>query len=182
MTYFLSDSHFNHKGSLKWPNGKGRSLFESVEEMNQLMIDNWNRVVTENDEVYFLGDFGYKCNKQKLEEIFWQLHGKKHLIKGNHDFELASTFKNCWESISDIKQFDFINDKGCKQEIILCHYPMESWRHKEQGSWHLHGHVHGSMQELNETINRYDCSVEVNDYTPISLDKIVELFKNKNNV
>jgi calcineurin-like phosphoesterase family protein len=179
MIYFISDCHYNHSGSLKWNNGTERPQFENVHQMNQYMIDKWNSVVTPEDEVYFLGDFAYKCSKTAAESIFWQLNGKKHLIKGNHDFKLATNFTNCWESISNIKQIDFIDDKGNKQEIIMCHYPMLSWRHQSHGSWHLHGHTHGSIQELNKNINRYDCSVEVNNYTPISLDQLKEHFKTK---
>jgi calcineurin-like phosphoesterase family protein len=172
MMYFISDTHFNHSGSLKWTNCAVKREFSTIKEMNETMITNWNSVVSQEDEVYFIGDFAYKCNRNLAENIFWQLNGKKHLIKGNHDYKIASEFKECWESISDIKQIDFINDKGCKQEIILCHYPMLSWRHKEQGSWHLHGHVHGSLQEINKGTKRYDCSVEVNNYTPVSLNLI----------
>lgn len=172
MTFFISDTHFNHAGSLKWNDGLVRPEFSTVEEMNLAMINNWNKVVSANDEVFFIGDFAYKCSKTSAEAIFWQLNGKKHLIRGNHDHKLANNFINCWESISDIKQFDFINDNGCKQEVIMCHYPMISWRHSSQGSWHLHGHVHGSMQEINKNTHRYDCSVEVNNYTPISLEQI----------
>lgn len=178
MIYFISDTHFGHAGSLKWNNSKVRPEFSSVEEMNELMIKNWNNIVKENDTVYFLGDFAYKCSKQFIETIFWNLNGEKHLVKGNHDFGLAAKEDFLpWITISDIKQIDFINDKGCKQEIIMCHYPMLSWIHKEQGSWHLHGHVHGSLQEFNKGTKRYDCSVEVNNYTPISLEQLIEKMK-----
>lgn len=173
MEYVISDLHFGHKGSLLWNNGTVRPQFTSVQEMNMYMINQWNSIVTVNDTVYVLGDFAYKCSKSYAESIFWQLNGKKHLIEGNHDYKIASKFINCWESISNIKQIDIINDKGCKQEIIMCHYPMLSWRHKEQGSIHLHGHVHGSMQDLNINTKRYDVSVEVNNYTPILLSDLI---------
>jgi calcineurin-like phosphoesterase family protein len=177
MEYFISDTHWGHQGALKWDNGSVRPEFQSVHQMNRQMINNWNSVVKEEDTTYFIGDFAYKCSKLFAESIFWQLNGHKHLIKGNHDYKIASTFVNCWESISDIKQVDFIDDKGYVQEIVLCHYPMISWRHKEKGAWHLHGHTHGSMQDKNIGTKRFDCSVEVNNYTPISLDQLKEIMK-----
>lgn len=173
MIYFISDTHFNHQGSLKWNNGTVRPNFSSLEEMNQTMIDNWNSIVSDEDTVYHLGDFAYKCSKQEAEKIWWQLNGHKHLIKGNHDHEDIEL----WESISDIKDISFINDKGIKQEIILCHYPIYSWKNMIHGSWHLHGHTHGSMQDNNIGVKRYDVSVEVNNYTPISLEQVKEIMK-----
>lgn len=175
MIYFIADTHFCHSGSLKWTDCKYKRKFNSIEEANEVMISNWNSVVKDIDEVYFLGDFAYKCSKNKAESIFWRLNGKKHLIKGNHDYKIAAKFENCWESISDIKQIDYINPlNGCKKEIILCHYPMISWKHKEKGSIHLHGHTHGSIQDLNEKTNRYDVGVEVSNYTPISIEQIIK--------
>jgi calcineurin-like phosphoesterase family protein len=179
MQYFISDCHFGHKGSLLWNNGTVRSGFKNIKELENLMISNWNSVVSSNDEVYFLGDFAYKCSKNYAETMFWQLNGIKHLIEGNHDYNIASRFVNCWESISQIKQIDFINDNGIKQEIILCHYPLLTWKNKEHGSWHLHGHTHGSIQSLNEYILRHDCSVEVNGYIPKSLVQISNIMLNK---
>jgi calcineurin-like phosphoesterase family protein len=179
MIYFISDTHFNHKGSLLWNNGAVRPQFTSVDEMNELMIRNWNNTVKDNDIIYFLGDFAFKCNKNKAEAIFWVLKGEKHLIKGNHDYKIADKFVNCWASISDIKQVDYIEPtKGIKTEIICCHYPMLSWRHKEQGSIHLHGHVHGGIQELNKGTRRMDVSVECINYTPISIDEVVKRMAN----
>jgi calcineurin-like phosphoesterase family protein len=169
MIYFISDTHFNHKGSLNWPNGKARP-FHNVEDMNQYIIENWNKIVKDEDTVYFIGDFAYKSNINKAELIFQQLKGKKHLIIGNHDNKIACKFKNCWESISDIKYFTYE-----KIDFVLCHYPMKSWKNSNRGSIHLHGHTHGSLQKENEAINRYDCSVEVIDYTPISIEQIINI-------
>lgn len=176
MEYFISDTHFGHKGALLWNNGKVRPQFKDITEMNETIINNWNSVVNPDDTVYFLGDFAYKVSKIYAEQIFWRLNGHIHLIIGNHDYKIASKLENCFESISQIKEITFKNDKGCDQEIIMCHYPMMSWRHKEKGSWHLHGHTHGSINHLNENIKRLDVSVENWDYTPISLEKLIEIF------
>lgn len=176
MKFFISDTHFLHRGSLLWKDCKFPRLFADINEANEFMISRWNYVVKPEDEVYFLGDFAYKCSKSKAEAIFWQLNGKKHLIKGNHDHKIAAKFINCWESISDLKTVEILLPDGCKKEIVLCHYPMLSWRHKESGAWHLHGHTHGSIQELNQNVKRYDVSVEVNNYTPISEEELIKKF------
>jgi len=178
MIYFISDTHFFHKGSLLWNNGSVRPQFSSVQEMNELMIKNWNDTVGENDIVYFLGDFAYKCRTRAAEAIFWSLNGVKHLIKGNHDYKIATKFKDCWASITDINQVDYIDIKtGYKAEIILCHYPMLSWRHSSHGSIHLHGHVHGGLQDANKGTKRMDVSVECINYTPISIEQVIDIMR-----
>lgn len=177
MIYFISDTHFGHKGSLNWPNGHARN-FKDVEEMNQYIIDKWNSIVTDEDEVYFLGDFAYKCNMNKALSIFYQLNGKKHLIRGNHDKKLADKFNNHeWESISDIKRIDYTKDNGCNQMIILCHYPIHSWDGKFRGSIHLHGHTHLDIPDIEGKIMNVSC--EAIDYTPISIVDIIKRFENE---
>ena len=58
MIFFTSDTHFNHKAIISYCSRP----FESVEEMNDRLIDNWNQVVKPNDTVYHLGDFALYCN------------------------------------------------------------------------------------------------------------------------
>lgn len=59
--------------------------FTSTEEMDETMVDNWNRVVRPQDKVYHLGDIA--MSKRPLHAIMPRLNGEKVLIKGNHDIE-----------------------------------------------------------------------------------------------
>jgi len=43
------------------------------------------RYMTCNDEIYVLGDFLYKGDGRKADELLSRLKGKKYLIKGNHE-------------------------------------------------------------------------------------------------
>ena len=56
MKYYISDLHFGHKNVLKFDNRP----FDSVEEMNQTILDNWNNTIKNNDDVYLLGDIFWK--------------------------------------------------------------------------------------------------------------------------
>jgi calcineurin-like phosphoesterase family protein len=130
--WFISDTHFWHD--------KIRMLalrpFNSLEEMNEAMVSNWNSVVSPSDTVYHLGDFAYGTWKGgNPRDIFDRLNGQKHLIVGNHDHEDTRSLP--WQSQSYIK-----NIRYGKNKIVLCHYPMIEWDGCFHGSYHFHGHTH----------------------------------------
>ena len=83
MNYFISDLHFGHKNCLSFDNRP----FKSIEENDEVIIKNWNNTVGIDDEVYLLGDISW-YNATKTIEIFNNLNGRIHLIKGNHDSKL----------------------------------------------------------------------------------------------
>lgn len=83
MNYFISDLHLGHKNSLKFDNRP----FNTIEEQDKFIIENWNKTITNEDDVYILGDFSW-YKSAKTIEIYSNLKGKKHLIIGNHDHKL----------------------------------------------------------------------------------------------
>ena len=81
MRYYISDPHFYHEAINQKMDCRG---FATVEEMNEYMIEKWNKKVRKNDEVVILGDFSWGTAKQ-TNEILERLKGKLFLITGNHD-------------------------------------------------------------------------------------------------
>ena len=59
MILFTSDLHLGHKNILKLCNRP----FSSIEEMDATLIENWNKKVHKNDQVYILGDLMYRNEK-----------------------------------------------------------------------------------------------------------------------
>jgi calcineurin-like phosphoesterase family protein len=51
--WFTSDTHFGHNNILKFC----KRPWNTVEEMDEALINNWNAVVGTNDIVFHLGDF-----------------------------------------------------------------------------------------------------------------------------
>ena len=76
MIYFISDIHFYHEKIIEYANRP----FKDIEEMNNTLIDNWNKKVKLKDEVYILGDFSFG-NKEQTLDLLDKLNGRKYLIK-----------------------------------------------------------------------------------------------------
>ena len=169
-TYFTSDTHFGHGNIIKYCSRP----FASIDEMNEGMIRNWNSVVSPEDRVFHLGDVAF-MKPDPLSEILQSLNGKKILIWGNHDRHLRKTemIKTCFEETHDIyeENFDVFGDNV---KVVMCHYPMVEWH---SPGIHIHGHTHGTYYEPSKAI--HDVGVDVNNYTPISFDKLLEVIFNK---
>ena len=164
MIYFISDTHFYHEKIIEYVNRP----FKDVEEMNNTLIDNWNKRVKHKDEVYILGDFSFG-NKEQTLDLLDKLNGRKYLIQGNHDRvvkdkEVASKFE--W-----IKDYHKLKYK--KYKFILFHYPLMVWDCQHYGAIHLYGHIHSGVAPLGQA-RMFNMSVEKNNYEPVSIEEIIE--------
>lgn len=178
MIYFTSDLHFYHTKIINYVGRK----FSSVEEMNTRLIKNWNKTVRYNDEVYILGDVTMK-GPDKVREIFSALNGRKYLIRGNHDYFadksdwLVEEYLTEW--VKDYHELHYNNFT-----FVLCHYPFLEWNKFYQGSYNLHGHLHGTkndnLKNLADGIRRYDVGVDANNFFPVSIDDIILFFEETN--
>lgn len=83
MILYTADLHFGHRSAIEFDNRP----FADVEEMDHTLIELWNRKVSREDDVYIVGDFA--CRNEREEEWYLrQLKGRKYLIVGNHDKKL----------------------------------------------------------------------------------------------
>ena len=188
MNYFISDTHFGHKNCLAFDNRP----FNTIEEHDEYLINAWNEVVGIDDDVYILGDISWHNNSRTIE-IFKQLNGRKHLIKGNHDGGLLknATLRSLFVEITDYKELD-IGD-GYGKSVILSHYPIPCFKNHYYGWYHLYGHVHNSFEwHMMENVKRqmtelYDKQCEMYNvgamipymgYQPKTLKQIIEGGKN----
>ena len=164
--FVISDTHFNHDLILTFKDYIGKPVrdFDSVEQMNECMMDNWVSVVKPEDTVFHLGDVLFGENKVDwLEANFSKLPGKKHLILGNHVNPkfLAPFFKSIklWTELPG---------------MVLSHAPMheqtlnESHRFKDC-ILNVHGHIHTNACPPGP----YKCvSVEQINFTPLNIEEI----------
>ena len=167
--YFTSDLHLGHKGIITMQNRP----FESVEDMNRILLTNYNAVVGKDDTVYILGDICHHMSVDQANSVIARMKGKKYLINGNHDKKYDPAL------FEDIKDFMTVSLNG--RYFALMHYPMLSWPKKNSGSIQLHGHIHARMdyneQNRNEGVLRYDVGVDANNFYPVSVKQIIEFFE-----
>lgn len=166
--FFTSDHHFGHTNIIRHANRP----FASVEEMDEALITNWNNLVGRSDTVYHLGDFSFH-RRDKTAEILDRLNGAIHLVKGNHDRRMHSSLFRMFQSVSDLKEI-----KVADQSIVLCHYAMRVWNKSHYGAWQLHGHSHGTLQNI-PTYLQFDVGVDCWGYLPISFDSVKVVMENK---
>lgn len=160
-TYITSDLHFGHRNIIKYENRP----FNDIQEMDNWIIKNWNKTVEEDDLVYILGDFSW-YKGEKTNEILNKLKGDKILIVGNHDeiFLKDKKFdRNLFQEICNYKEIKIKTTK-----IVMCHYPIIDWNGKNNGSFHLYGHVHSMINEdtkymkmLEEKYNCLNISIDI---------------------
>lgn len=172
--FYTADLHFNHANVIKYCNRP----FVSVEEMNEILIDNWNSKVKSQDIVYFLGDFAF-ANHETTEKYLKRLNGNIHLCRGNHDKSLNGLHKY-FTSVFDLKTilFDDESAPNGRQPVVMSHYPLLSFDRQRYGSWMLHGHCHGTIK-FDPKIRRIDVGVDNWDYYPVSYEEIKQ-YLNKN--
>lgn len=177
-TFITSDHHFNHKNIIKFCNRP----FNSVDEMDDKLIEEWNNIVGPNDDVYHLGDFSFG-SKSKTLHILKQLNGKKYLICGNHE-------KSVLANVECRNQFEWIKDyyelKHNSNTYVLFHYAMRVWNKSHHGSIHMYGHTHDSL-DVDGQYNGLSMDVGVDsayrlfgEYRPFKIEEITEIMKKRN--
>lgn len=182
MIWFTSDLHFFHDRILEFHPKRKEIFGNTVEKAKEAMIQLWNSRVNKKDTVYILGDlaFGEVEDKRKL---FQRLNGNKILILGNHD-KIPDHLKCYFNHITQIKNIKFkksvYNFLHKDLEVIMCHFPMLSWEHKDKGSVMIHGHCHGKVDKINTDSKelRVDVGIDGNlaNYDLISLEKLANHF------
>ena len=145
--FITADNHFFHKNIIRYCNRP----FNSVEEMNETMIKNWNDIVNDNDIVIHLGDFAFR---NRAREIRSKLNGTIILIRGNHDYNL-----------SESDGFIIVEGNLIIGNNILSHRPLQEI---PKGFINIFGHIHHNKAYSGKCV-----CVEQTNYEPVELDSII---------
>lgn len=153
--FLIADTHLGHQNIISYADRP----FQTLDEMNHTMIQNWNQVVTPNDTVFMLGDFAFG-SPEKIHYWASQLQGHKILIMGNHDREMPrEIFRN--------SVFDEVIDYPIiyQEWFILSHEPV--YLNRAMPYANIFGHVHDNPMYQTCTQQSFCVSVERINYTPI---------------
>ena len=169
MTFYTADLHFGHKNII----GFDSRPFDSVEQMDRLLIEWWNQKVTDADTVYIIGDLCYRS----VHDPSWyltRLRGKKYLIIGNHDGPLLEDEK-ALSLLSGLDKMMTVTDGG--REICLCHFPLAEWDGFFGGAWHVYGHIHNKKEETYQIMKTRDRALNagcmLNGFVPVTFDELI---------
>lgn len=182
MIWFTSDTHWGHSAVI----GFCKRPFTSVEEMNEALIENWNKKVQPNDVVYVLGDMAM-CSFKEFEPIAKRLNGNKILVQGNHDKYSGTQYNRLGFTV-----YQELTIKLAGNKVRLSHYPyalpwyrrlfahkselryMECRPSKVPGEFLLHGHSHVKYK-LADHEDRIHIGADAWDYSPVSQKEIESL-------
>ncbi len=160
--YFIADTHFGEENIRRYENRP----FQSVVEMNETTIKNWNSVVSEDDEVYILGDFGAVNNEQ---DVLKRLNGIKYLVKGNHDTKSNEYYRNA--GFKEVYDMPIL----FKNFWILSHEPI--YVNSNMPYANLFGNVHNNPIIKDYSSQHFCVSAERIKYTPILFEDIAKQVK-----
>lgn len=162
-TWIISDTHFRHKNIIKYCN---RPMHH-----DKLMVDNWNKVVKEDDTVLHLGDLAvwYGPDHSEALDMALYLPGKKFMLRGNHDLlEDEEFFVFTGFNVVD----EFVQKFG-QTRVLFSHYPDTERGHL----WDLnvHGHIHNNQSRDHQNLSSkwINVSIEVMDYKPVRLREVL---------
>lgn len=187
--FFTSDTHYSHSNicsaTTNWSVNDGYARkFDSLEDMNQRLVDNINNIVGEDDILIHLGDWSFG-GFDKIEEFRSQINCKNiHLVLGNHDHHIERNKEGIQRLFSSVQQYlrlDVrrpINKATVEKFTFVCmHYPIASWHDMNQGVIHLHGHVHLPVDLRLAEGKAMDVGVDGNELEPISMDEVLGIME-----
>ena len=156
--FLISDIHFDHENILNFTNRP----YDNVGDMNEDIIEKWNRVVDKRDTVICLGDWGMSSSSYKFAH---RLKGYKRLVMGNHD---TGSLKHL------LPYFGSVHGSLSKRGMLLTHMPVMMDKYH---SYHcvVHGHIHDKSMNIED--KRYininmDVWDQTEKYAPIPIEEV----------
>ncbi len=178
-TWLVSDLHFTHRNIISY----AKRPFKNLQEMEYVIISNWNSTVQKDDIIYMLGDFvAFAKEKKTVLEYLGKLNGNIIPIRGNHDMKNPE-----WDYCRIIET----THKGKKYRFLLVHDPdsLERLTVKEDYDWVIHGHHHNHYERnansetgyplINTITKQINVSIELIKYKPISLLTLIKMIERK---
>lgn len=164
--FITSDTFFGRSNIIEIANRP----FANVDEMNQALIDNWNKVVGEDDIVYHLGNFAW--TPTIADEVLKVLNGNIKFILGEYDDAIKEIYEY-YDGIDIIPHEIF---KDYTNKIVLSHWPLESWHGKNEGIYHFHGNTLNELKTDLTKMKRINICCDNWNFTPQEVKVLFDIF------
>lgn len=184
MIYLSGCHHFKHDAI----RGYTDRPWDTVDEMDSALIENWNEVVGGDDELYHLGDFTLG-DWDDFIQYTWRLNGRIKIVPGNHDWRWMrgqkgrsaySASGHEVEVLPPLYNLQVPSPGNGKRPltIVLCHFALRVWHKSHHASFHCYSHSHGRLSGYGRSM---DVGVDANDYAPVSLETVIERLSKERN-
>ncbi len=157
--YVAADLYLGYSNIIR----RNNRPFMNIEEMNSVLLRNWNDTICLNDIVYFLGDISYG---ESADIDYWlkRLSGNIVFIKGeDQDFS---------ENIDFL--LDYVTVDIGSKHFCLVHNPTDA--PEDFDGWIIHAHNYSHDLEKHPFVDRerktINISLEATDYRPIEFAEI----------
>lgn len=169
--FFTSDLHFCHdRGFIYEPRG-----FSNIAAHDAAIIDNFNHIVDDEDDLYILGDLMLNDNVLGIKCLN-SLPGRKHIILGNHDTDARAKLYSDIRGFVDMKWADMVKING--YNFFLCHYPTMTFNMDAEKPLNcmvinLFGHTHQKTNFYQDMPIAYHVGVDSHDMKPVAFDEVI---------
>lgn len=137
--------------------------------MNETLVNNWNSIVEPDADVLFLGDLTMEADFGTFQHWIDRLNGHVHFVIGDHDVSVMA--------LPEVDLYEHFQFKHRGIPFFAIHDPDAAPRN--WNGWVLHGHHHNNWPDQYPFINTdrrfVNLSVECIDYTPLAIERLVEL-------
>jgi len=167
--WITADTHYGYRAVIN----KSRRPFKTVEEMDDVLLENLNSKVKENDILYHLGDF-CKSDVEYAKQVRARIKCKRvFLVAGNHDIpNFGLSFYHLFSRVENLLEMPLLG-----RLCVMCHYPMKIWRQCDKAparaAFHLYGHLHGTMP-IKDWSLMLDVGVDAHNFQPWSEEELMD--------
>lgn len=180
--FFTSDTHYSHanicEGVSNWSGKDKTRPFQTLEGMNDTIVQNINSTVGKDDVLFHLGDWSFG-GFERIGEFRNRINCQNvHLILGNHDHHIErdkNGVRSLFSSVKHYHRLSVVTPTGDKFSFVLMHFPIASWDGMLDGVMHLHGHVHLPPHLRIAEGRAMDVGMDGNGMFPISMEEVVSL-------
>lgn len=177
--FVTADTHFGYAAAIEVFN----RACSDVAEMNDILIERINEVVGPDDVLYHLGDFvgpiEAGSTTRYAESIRERIACRRIiLVLGNHDPRGEERFDRLFESVHEIlsmKGWRSGEARG-KERLVLSHYAIRIWQGRHNGSLHLYGHSHGTLDEIGRST---DIGIDCWSLYPQPLEAVLAMLRER---